>query len=407
MYKSGRRDKWAKNSKANGSPGSVASTVPHAQHRARRSALTHCFSKKAVDSLASIIEAKVDQLTHGIEHEFMQKSRVLNIGVAFTALTLDMISDYCFGQSWKCLESPDFAPEWKRTMTNLFEPVPAMRHFPWLMPMMQSLPDWVMAKMAPDMVIFQDAKKVGLMIHPLRSEFDTNRHDKNVQKQVERIIAERENPSLVQEKTTSIGRPINEDPDPDNVARTIFHTVLDSSLPASEKAVDRITDEAFVMVVAGGETTAKTLTNAVFHLLDNPQWLDRVLAELDQVMPDSSVLAPYTQLEHLPVLTAAIKETLRISAPVTNRVQVLDPEHQLMYKDWAIPRGTSMSMSVPGIHLDPDVFPEPYVFNPARWLDEETAKHANQYYMPFHRGYRNCIGQKCVPLPRHSASLST
>lgn len=160
LYKSGRRDKWHKNSKANGSPGSIASTVPHMQHRARRSALNQFFSKSAVNSLASIIEAKVEQLAEGIDREFLQKGRLLDIGIAFTALTLDVISDYCFGQSWRCLADPSFAPEWKRTMTNLFEPVPVMRSFPWIMSIMQSLPAWVMAKMAPDMMIFQDAKNV-------------------------------------------------------------------------------------------------------------------------------------------------------------------------------------------------------------------------------------------------------
>lgn len=148
------------------------------------------------------------------------------------------------------------------------------------------------------------------------------------------------------------------------------------------------------MVVAGGETTAKTLTNAIYHILANPTWLSRVVAELDEAMPDPNILAPYTKIEHLPVLTATIKETLRISAPVTNRVQVRDPEHELMYQNFAIPRNTPVSMSVPGIHLDPEVFVQPMVFAPDRWLNEETSKHANQYYMPFHRGWRNCIGQK-------------
>ena len=221
----------------------------------------------------------------------------------------------------------------------------------------------------------------------------TNRNvQQNCQKQVERIIAEYSDRDDNQEKS-SIGKPLNTASDSDH-GRTIFHTVLDSALPPSEKTVARITDEAFVMVVAGGETTAKTLTNAVYHLLANPLWLKTVLAELDQIMPDPSKLASFTELEHLPNLTAAIKETLRISSPVTNRVQVLDPENEMMYDNWAIPKGTPVSMSVPGIHLDPDVYPEPHIFNPGRFLDEKTAKRANQYYMPFHRGTRNCVGQK-------------
>jgi cytochrome P450 len=149
------------------------------------------------------------------------------------------------------------------------------------------------------------------------------------------------------------------------------------------------------MIVAGGETTAKTLTNAVYHLLANPPWLKRILAELDQVMPDPAVLAPYSKLEALPVLGAAIKETLRISAPVTNRVQVIDPEGDLIFGEkWVVPKGTPVSMSVPAIHLDAKCFPEPMVFDPERWISEKTRERSLRYYMPFHRGTRNCVGQK-------------
>ena len=183
----------------------------------------------------------------------------------------------------------------------------------------------------------------------------------------------------------------------DQPSRTIFETILTSSLPPPEKTVDRLTDEAFVMIVAGGETTAKSLTNAIYHLLANPNWLKAVLAEIDGAMPGVHHLPSSSELEQLPVLTAAIKETLRISAPVTNRVQVLDPEQPMIFGDRTIPAGTPMSMSIPAIHLSPKIYREPMIFNPGRFLpeysSEEEVKHANKYYMPFHRGFRSCLGQ--------------
>lgn len=36
-------------------------------------------------------------------------------------------------------------------------------------------------------------------------------------------------------------------------SNTVFHAVLDSTLPEHEKSVDRLSDEGFVMIVAGGE----------------------------------------------------------------------------------------------------------------------------------------------------------
>lgn len=41
---------------------------------------------------------------------------------------------------------------------------------------------------------------------------------------------------------------------------TIFHEILTSSIPDSEKATLRLLDEAIVMTLAGTDTTALTLT---------------------------------------------------------------------------------------------------------------------------------------------------
>jgi cytochrome P450 len=158
LYK-GRRNKWAKNSKANGSPGSIASTVSHTVHRARRGAIASFFSRSAVDNLSHLITAKVSQLCDGIEN-FRTEGKVLELGVAFTALTLDVISDYCFGASWGCLDDKEFRPEWKRMMYNLFEPVPVVKQFPVLVQFIDLLPRAALKRIAPDMALFQGAKDV-------------------------------------------------------------------------------------------------------------------------------------------------------------------------------------------------------------------------------------------------------
>ena len=96
LYKQGRRDKWARNSRANGSLGSVASTSDWRVHKARRVPLTPFFSAKSVRDLEDLVRTKVDAVTGGMKR-YIREGEVLNIGVAFTALTLDVISDYCFG----------------------------------------------------------------------------------------------------------------------------------------------------------------------------------------------------------------------------------------------------------------------------------------------------------------------
>ena len=44
------------------------------------------------------------------------------------------------------------------------------------------------------------------------------------------------------------------------------------------------------------------------------------------------------------------------------------------------------------LHMNPDIFPDPYTFNPQRWLDGPVLKH--KYFMGFGRGSRTCLGIK-------------
>jgi cytochrome P450 len=87
-------------------------------------------------------------------------------------------------------------------------------------------------------------------------------------------------------------------------SRTIFHDILDGKLSDSDKTIDRLTDEGFVLVVAGGETTARVLSALIFFLLSNPEWLEKVHEELDGAMHDPRVLSTWQKLEALPVLVS-------------------------------------------------------------------------------------------------------
>jgi cytochrome P450 len=196
-------------------------------------------------------------------------------------------------------------------------------------------------------------------------------------------------------------------------SNTIFHQILDSKLPDPEKTVARLTDEGFVMVVAGGETTSKVLTVLLYFLLANPEWLGKVREELDNAMPNPKLLSSWQKLEALPCLvrlpdmlsdqllmryqSASIKESLRLSSAVTNRLQMIDPIQPTILGGWAIPPGTPMSTSIPFILRDPTIFPSPEVWNPARWIRSSTnppdsVSHLEHYLTPFSKGPRSCLG---------------
>ena len=96
---------------------------------------------------------------------------------------------------------------------------------------------------------------------------------------------------------------------------SVITSLLFSDLPAQEKTLDRVQQEAMSIVGAGIETTRNTLTLATFHLLDNPTLLNRLRTELQTSYPDQAHSQTLTELEQLPFLTAVLQEGAYICLP--------------------------------------------------------------------------------------------
>jgi cytochrome P450 len=171
-------------------------------------------------------------------------------------------------------------------------------------------------------------------------------------------------------------------------------------LPAAEKGLLRLEHEAVLLIMAGTfnkspwepkltatgtESTAKSMAVAHFHLLANPQILARLRAEL----PDHD--ASWNELEQLPYFNAVIAEANRLSFGVTARLCRIAPDESLIYKGYTIPDGTPVSITTLCVHTDESIFPDPWNFNPDRWLGPEGAGR-RRYQMAFNKGSRNCIG---------------
>lgn len=83
---------------------------------------------------------------------------------------------------------------------------------------------------------------------------------------------------------------------------TIFQAVLDSDLPPKEKTAERLVDEGQIVVAAGAETTAKSLSIITFYLFQDKDKLRKLRGELRTVMPTPNSQASLTALEALPYL---------------------------------------------------------------------------------------------------------
>lgn len=174
---------------------------------------------------------------------------------------------------------------------------------------------------------------------------------------------------------------------------TVLHGIINSDLPESDKTADRLTQEARVLVGAGIETTGSTLDRIVFGVLSHSRIHQRLKTELTEAASDETDLTLFGSLKSLPYLNAVINEGLRLAFAVSGRLARVDPRRHHIYNNYALPPGTVMSMGIRLMHNDPDVYEDPYRFNPERWLEPEKQKLLERNFVPFGRGSRSCIGR--------------
>lgn len=281
-----------------GAPTSAFSTVDHDLHRVRRTALNPFFAKRSVVRLEPRIREKVATLVDRFAQAKDERT-VLGLNGVYMALTMDVITDYCYGSSRDYLKEPDFKQRWADTLTQCFEDTALRRMVPWLTYTMQRLPDSFVLKLVPSLELFIQWQR-------------------DVSREVASIV----------NKPHDDGKKEKE---------SIFSELRDTAaLPPSEKSLERLSDEGQILVAAGAETTAKTLAHTTFHLVNTPGALQKLRDELKTVMKTSTDLPTWTELEKLPYLTGVIMEGLRLTFGLSTRSPRL-PQQPLRYREWIIP----------------------------------------------------------------------
>lgn len=99
----------------------------------------------------------------------------------------------------------------------------------------------------------------------------------------------------------------------------------------------------------------------------------------------------YEAITDMKFIDLCVKETLRkYPFPMLNRECTKDypmPEH-----NFTIKKGTSVVISLLGLHRDEKLFPRAEKYDPDRFTEEKKA-YDEDMYMPFGAGPRNCIGK--------------
>lgn len=145
---------------------------------------------------------------------------------------------------------------------------------------------------------------------------------------------------------------------------------------------------------AGTETTRMTLSWAFLILANYPNVQAKVRAEVDQVIGDDIPTNDHRLNCHY--VQAFISEVLRF-API---VPIGLPHKSIIESSVAgitIPKNTTViSLLIAQLH-DKEIWGDPEVFRPERFLDPQTGVHTtrkNNAFTPFSVGRRSCLGEK-------------
>ncbi|CAH0020670.1 unnamed protein product [Clonostachys rhizophaga] len=340
---------------------SLFSTMDHDIHRKRRAALLPYFSPTYARRLQPIFQERLNVMLERLV-SFKDTDVAVNANCMFAAFSRDIMENLAFGQCTHRLEHPSFDPSERDASLSGAQSFHIMKRVPWLNDIMMSLPETLARRVSPSLGSY------------MRQKHETRK-------------------LVVQLSTTS-------DDEWNGKEMPIFRGVLNSpKLPPQEKTVERVSQDAQMLLMAGTLTMASNLEHSIYWVVDNPDVLRKLKEELKTAMPtiDDVPNVRLSSLEGLDYLTAVVKESVRLIYGNSTPHFRYDPDGPLVYKEegteksWVIPANTPVGMTSVLLHHNELHFPNSNKFDPERWLGE-PGKKLDKYMVGFGKGSRVCLG---------------
>lgn len=287
------------------------------------------------------------------EHE---SGKPVNLVHEYSAMTGDIVTRYCFPDAYGLFDKPDCGADFHHLFAGTLANVHTLKRFPLLLILVRGLPEWLVQLLVSELAVTLRWQREWFMqIDAIKPGAD-NWKDRG-------------------------GKP------------SIFRTLLPADLPPYDKSVSRLMEDAQMLLECGSVTTNMALALATYNILSDEHVLRTLTNELSTAILDPAHLLPLVEMEKLDYLTATTLETLRISHGVTHGLQRVSPDQSLRYHNWIISAGTPVSMTLVHIHTNEEIFPNPEIFQPERWLPlEKKGRRLQKYLIAFSIGSRQCLG---------------
>ena len=91
---------------------------------------------------------KLEPLIHSLAQQLSDKllaragdGKPIDIAMAYSCYTTDVITSYCFGQGYGFLTQDDFEPNLRHGIYSIARPIHIMKQWPLIVNIMESLPE--------------------------------------------------------------------------------------------------------------------------------------------------------------------------------------------------------------------------------------------------------------------------
>ncbi|KAJ7248860.1 benzoate para-hydroxylase [Mycena haematopus] len=337
----------------NGKP-SIFSTRDRQDHSTKRRIVSHAFSSSALQEFIPLIHSNIGDFTQRLD-EFCTKGEYFDALLWLNYLAFDVLSDLAFGERIGMLKQGSDLVEIKRAGESSHENAIALvderEHFaaivgihPFIQTVVNSLP-------------FLSGNKA------------TSGLEELARRQV-------------------LKRLLSGDHRGDILGKLIAARGYDVRSPNADEIAE-LTAEAVTLLIAGSDTTSNSIAVTLHFIATNPRVYAKLLGLLLEASSGENELS-YEQAKDISYLQATINEGLRLHSTTAIGLHRSAPAGGLVCCGQFFPEGTELSVPAWTIGHDAELWGDPEVFRPERWLQ---GKENRQYLLAFGKGPRACIGQ--------------
>ncbi|RAO72355.1 uncharacterized protein BHQ10_008367 [Talaromyces amestolkiae] len=188
----------------------------------------------------------------------------------------------------------------------------------------------------------------------------------------------------------------------ESIDRSARRDILSVALDSGNFTDNMLENHLLTFLAAGHETTATSMTWAIYALCLYPQVQQRLREEVRANLPigatigTNGISVTAELVDSLPYLHAVCNEVFRVYPPagLTRRVAAKDTSILGQH----IPKGTAIAISMRAVNISKELWgDDAFVFDPERWMKPSQANSGggvtNFSFMTFLHGPRSCIGQ--------------